>query len=76
LQRQVERLDQMRLAMMVGLHALLFVLAVLVFYLGLGIGLAFSPLAGAALWLVAGAIALANVLWLVGTGRRMRRSRA
>ena len=76
MQRQVERLDQMRFAMMISLHALLFVLAVLVYYLGLGIGLAFSPLAGTALWLVAGAIVLANVLWLVGTGRRMRRSRA
>lgn len=66
----------MRFALMMGLHALVFVAAVLVFYLGLGIGLAFSPLAGTGLWLVAGAIALANVLWLASTSRRMRRSRA
>ena len=46
-------------------HALLFVLAVAVFYLGLGIGLQFNPLLGTLLWIVSGAIAALNVAWIL-----------
>ena len=46
-------------------HAFLFVLAFLIFYLGLGIGLAFNPILGTLLWLLAAAIAVGNILWLV-----------
>jgi hypothetical protein len=63
----------MRYALLFGLHILLFVVALVVFYLGLGVGLALSPPAGTALWLVAGAIALANLLWLIASIRRVSR---
>ena len=40
----------------IAAHALLFLLAVVVFYLGLGLGLSFNPLLGSLLWLAAGTI--------------------
>ena len=46
-------------------HVLLFVLAVGVFFLGLGIGLALNPALGTALWIASGAIVVLNVLWIV-----------
>lgn len=48
-------------------HVFLFVLAFLIFYLGLGIGLAFNPILGTLLWLLAAAIAVGNILWIVRT---------
>ena len=57
----------------VAAHAALFLVAVIVFYLGLGVGLQFSPVWGTALWVVAIAIALLNILWIL---RRVVRSRA
>ena len=50
-------------------HALLFLLAVVVFYFGLGVGLQFNPALGTLLWLVAAAIAALNILWMA----RLRR---
>ena len=41
-------------------RSLLFVVAVVVFFLGLGIGLAFNPIIGLILWVVAPAIAVSN----------------
>ena len=41
-------------------HALPFVLAVAVFYLGLSIGLQFNPILGTLLWIVSGAIVALN----------------
>ena len=49
----------------VAAHVLLFVLAVIVFYLGLGLGLQFNPTLGTILWLVAGALVALNLLWIV-----------
>ena len=46
-------------------HIFLFAVAILVFYLGLGVGLAFNPILGTLLWLLAAAIAVGNILWLV-----------
>ena len=53
------------------LHAAIFAAAFLIFTLGLGVGLALSPVAGTLLWLVAGLVAVANVIWIV-RGRRRR----
>ena len=54
-------------------HAALFLVAAVVFYLGLGIGLQVDPFWGTVLWIVAGAIVLLNVLWIflsrIGTKR-------
>ena len=61
-------------------HVLLLAIAV-VFYLGLGIGLAWpgvtlagisvnDPNAGAILWIVAGVILVLNALWIVRARRR------
>ena len=52
-------------------HAGVFLLAVIVFYLGLGVGLQLSPAWGTALWVAAAAIAALNVLWII---RRARKS--
>ena len=49
-------------------HMLLFLLAGLVFFLGLGIGLQLNPIVGTALWAVAGAIAALNLLWIYQRG--------
>ncbi len=45
-------------------HVGVFLLAVVVFYLGLGVGLAFNPLLGMLLWAVAGAIGVLNLKWI------------
>ena len=62
-------------------HILLFAVAVVVFYLGLGIGLAWpgvnvagialsGPTAGTILWIVAGVILVLNVVWIVRARKR------
>ena len=52
-------------------HVLLFVMAVVVFYLGLGLGLQYSPTIGAVSWTVSAAIVALNLIWIVRTrGRR------
>ena len=53
----------------VVLHVAIFAAALLIFTLGLGVGLALNPAAGTLLWLVAGVIAVGNVVWIV---RRFR----
>lgn len=45
-------------------HAAVFLVAAVVFYLGLGVGLQVSPFWGTVLWVVAIAIALLNILWI------------
>ena len=50
-------------------HVLLFVLAVVVFYLGLGVGLAFNPALGMLLWAAAAGVAGLNLLWIVRSRR-------
>ncbi len=45
-------------------HALLFILAVFVFYLGLGVGLAFIPSLGTLLWVAAAGLVAVNLLWI------------
>lgn len=52
-------------------HGGVFLLAVIVFYLGLGVGLQISSTWGTALWIVAAAMAVLNVLWMI---RRARKS--
>ena len=49
----------------VAAHAALFLTAVVVFYLGLGVGLQLSPLWGYVLWGGATALALLNIVWIV-----------
>lgn len=49
-------------------HVLLFLAAVVVFYLGLGLGLQYNPTLGTVLWVASAAIVALNLLW-------MRRSR-
>ena len=57
----------------VAAHVALFLVAVVVFYLGLGVGLQVSPTWGTVLWVVAIAIVLLNIVWIirsrVGAGR-------
>ena len=52
------------------IHALIFLLAVVVFWAGLGAGLQFSPPLGTALWIVAAIIVALNLLWMRRTRRR------
>ena len=49
----------------IAAHALLFLLAVVVFYLGLGLGLQLNPILGTLLWLVAGSIVTLNLFWIL-----------
>ena len=48
----------------IAAHALLFVIAIVVFFLGLGIGLQYNSNLGTLLWVAAAAIAGLNVLWM------------
>ena len=54
----------------VSLHVFVFLVAVVVFYLGLGVGLAWNPMVGTLLWLAAAVIAGANIWWVVRRARR------
>ncbi len=45
-------------------HVLLFALAVVVFYLGLGVGLALNPALGTLLWIVAAGLFALNLFWI------------
>ncbi len=54
----------MRLAVRTVLHVLVFLVAAIVFFLGLGIGLSQNPAIGTLLWLVAAGIAVANAIWM------------
>ena len=51
--------------MRVAVHVLLFLLAFVVFFLGLGVGLAFNPTLGTALWIASGVIVILNIVWIV-----------
>ena len=53
-------------------HAALFLAAVVVAYLGLGVGLQVSPVGAYVLWAVAFALVLLNVLWIIRRGIRWR----
>lgn len=54
-----------RTAVRIAVQVLLFMLAVVVFLLGLGVGLALNPTLGTALWIASGAIAILNIIWIV-----------
>ena len=47
------------------LRLLLFPAAVLLFYLGLGLGLAINPLLGTFIWILAGGLFFWNLWWLL-----------
>ena len=49
----------------IAAHGLLFLLAFVVFYLGLGLGLAWNPLVDSLLWLAAGSIVAMNIVWIL-----------
>ena len=49
----------------VAAHVALFLVAFVVFYLGLGVGLQISPTWGTVLWVVAIAIVLLNIAWII-----------
>ena len=55
----------MNLVVRIVIHAVLFLAAVVVFYLGLGIGLIHNPTYGTMLWFVSGALFAGNLLWLI-----------
>ena len=55
----------MSLAIRIVLHVVLFLVAVVVFYLGLGVGLALNPAIGMILWFASGALFAGNLLWLM-----------
>ena len=55
----------MKTLLWIVLHAFLFLVAVVVFYLGLGVGLALNATLGTAIWAVAGIILLGNLVWIV-----------
>ena len=52
-------------AVRIAAHVLLFVLAVVVFFLGLGVGLALNPAVGTLLWIAAVGLFALNVFWIV-----------
>ncbi len=53
----------------IAAHVLLFALAVIVFYLGLGVGLQFNPALGTLLWIVAAGLIALNLFWIVRSRR-------
>ena len=56
----------------VGIHVLVFFVAVVIFYFGLGMGLAVNPLLGTLLWILALAVAGLNVYVMLRRCARRR----
>ena len=54
----------------ISAHVALFVAVLFVFFFGLGVGLAQSPLYGSLPWVVAGVICVGNLWWMVN--RKLR----
>ena len=61
----------MRDIFVVALHSLGFPASVAVFYAGLAVGLQHSPTVGSILSVVAGAIFIGNLAWIIRSHRRM-----
>lgn len=57
-------------AVKITIHVVLFVIAFIVFYLGLGIGLSRDPTIGTALWALAAVIAIGNFIWIARSRTR------
>ncbi|MDE2839756.1 MAG: hypothetical protein OXM03_03925 [Chloroflexota bacterium] len=57
----------MRKTLKIIAHVVLFLVAFIVFYLGLGIGLTRDPNLGTAFWALAAAIALGNIFCIYKT---------
>ena len=55
----------MKTGLRIVLHVVLALLAVVIFYVGLGVGLALNPTIGTILWFVSGALFVGNLLWLI-----------
>ncbi len=55
----------MNLAVRIAIHIVLFLVAIVIFYLGLGVGLALNPTIGTVLWFASGAMFAGNLLWLI-----------
>ena len=53
----------------IAAHVFLFLVALVVFYIGLFMGLQVNPNMGTLLWLVSAAIVVANILWIVRSNR-------
>ena len=60
----------MRQALKTTAHVLLFLLAFVVFNIGLFVGLQVNPNGGTFLWLAAAAIAGLNLLWILRSRKR------
>lgn len=60
----------MRSKLKVTAHVLLFLLAFVVFYIGLFVGLQVNANGGTLLWLAAAVIAGLNILWMVRSERK------
>lgn len=55
----------MKTGLRIAVHVVLALVAVLIFYVGLGVGLAVNPAAGTALWFISGALFVGNLIWLI-----------
>ena len=55
----------MKTALRIIAHVLLALLAVAIFYVGLGVGLIYNPTLGTILWFLSGALFVGNLVWLV-----------
>ena len=55
----------MKTALRVVIHVTVALLAVVIFYVGLGLGSQISTAAGAVLWFVSGALFVGNLIWLI-----------
>ena len=62
---EVRRMTTARSAIRIGIHAVVFLAAVVSFYFGLGVGLAFNPLLGTLLCIAAFAIAGLNLFLIL-----------
>ena len=55
----------MKTGIRIAIHVVLALVAVVIFYAGLGVGLIMNPAAGMALWFIAGALFVGNLIWLI-----------
>ena len=53
----------------IAAHVLLFLLAVVVFFFGLGVGLQFNPTLGTLLWVASAGLVALNLFWILRSRR-------
>ena len=58
-------MSAIRMVIRMGIHVLVFLVALVIFFFGLGVGLILNPTLGTLLWIASFTVAGLNVFWMI-----------